>query len=65
MADGMNWIDWGGGECPVGYDTLVDCWLRGESSPCKDPQEARAWYWRHDGDAFDIIKYRIVREATQ
>lgn len=65
MSGNDDWIDWGGGECPVADLTLVRAWFRNDELPSNDIVRAEDYYWKHDGDEYDIIKYRIVREAAQ
>lgn len=71
-----EWIEWGGGECPVPKGTLVDVRLRDGSAELsayawgqKDdvPREFKASYagwafWLNEGDVSDIIAYRIIPE---
>lgn len=58
MSDG--WIEWAGGECPVHPDTVVEIEFRGGSRGSV-ATPAVGWYWKHDGDSSDIVRYRIVR----
>lgn len=73
---GYDWIDWGGGECPVPTGTLVDVkWRDGridDGIPAKishdlDPSKRNAISWRHHGNSHDIISYRLhqPQEAEQ
>lgn len=64
MTDKNDWIDWHGGEQPVADLTRVNAWFRNDGWPCADRVLAKDYYWKHDGDVFDIIKYRIVGEAA-
>lgn len=61
-----DWIECGGGECPVSGDTIVEIRLR-----CGESNEgaARGFDWEHglgpfgyEGDD-DIIAYRIVGDT--
>ena len=65
MSDKSDWIDWGGGECPVAPDALVECWLRDECEEEAMSVQAAAkyWKWQHHDDGDGIIKYRIVGES--
>lgn len=53
-----DWIEWGGGTCPVEALAKVEIKLRlgvsinGQAGTCS---------WRHNGYAGDIIAYRIVK----
>jgi len=54
-----EWIEWGGGECPVGYHTrVVIRYFDGEESKTIAGQVP----WNHCGDGDDIIAYRIIPE---
>lgn len=67
-AAATDWIEWNGGECPVGDDQRVDVRFRdGDRDPF---QVAGFWrkvrdFWRHEGGEFsgpasDIIAYRVL-----
>ena len=63
---GSDWIEWGGGECPVPKGTPVMVRLRnwGEHGPfpaLQTWQKGASEFWRNDGGMFDIIAYRIVK----
>ena len=53
-----DWIDWGGGACPVELDVIVEYKLR---SDCRHTSVARYLLWFHEGGENDIIAYRIVK----
>lgn len=57
-----DWIEWAGGECPVGVDTLVEINCRdGHSSV--NPASHADTLWRHSltcHPEWDIIAYRVV-----
>ena len=55
---GSDWIEWGGGECPVELDVIVEYKLR---SDCRHTRVARYLSWFHDEYMADIIAYRIVK----
>ena len=65
--DGMpkddGWIEWKGGECPVGFDVLVDFRRACDTeSPMRPVSvEAGDLRWVHKGHPTDIIAYRVVR----
>ena len=63
-----DWIDWEGGLCPVPADTLVQVVFRREAdgkSVWNDGcGSAENWRWDHDGDGYDTVAYRIVKETT-
>lgn len=65
-----EWIDWGGGACPVPNGTVVDVRFRdgleymgevaGERPRGAMPgSKAHTSYWRHHGIAADIVAYRV------
>lgn len=53
-----DWIEWGGGDCPVEFDVIVEYKLR---SDCRYTRVARYLCWYHEGGESDIIAYRIVK----
>ena len=56
--DADGWIEWGGGECPVDVDALVCCkWRSGKVMIAA--YRAGNLSWRHNGNAADIIAYRL------
>lgn len=65
MADkpGNEWIEWGGGKCPVDPDTLVTVRL-GIAGDEEDPGEALCYLWHHEPDAvagdYHLTAYRVV-----
>lgn len=58
LSTESDWIEWGGGGCPVEALAKVEIKLRfgvsinGQAGTCS---------WRHNGYAGDIIAYRIVK----
>lgn len=57
-----EWIEWGGGECPVGSYSKVETRLR--CGLYSDADEAQLIYWNHTGRGSDIIAYRIIPERA-
>lgn len=57
-----EWIEWGGGECPVGYDELVEIKCRGGAK--FNPNRACQFAWDDAGLSLDIIAYRIIPERA-
>ena len=56
--DADGWIEWKGGECPVGAKDIIDVKLRdGEVYLDRDS----SWTWRHYDCEGDIIAYRMHR----
>lgn len=60
QEQGDDWIEWGGGECPVKGATLVDIKFR--NGDIIRGYKPRHLDWRLDGDIGDIIAYRIIPE---
>lgn len=66
-----DWLAHDGGPCPVDPDQRVEVRHRsGETSETyirskhyRGDNRARSWYWRHDGDAGDIVAYRLLTKA--
>lgn len=57
--DADGWIEWSGGERPVGGSTLVDLTTRdGDVFFCR---KAEHWRWWQNGLAGDIIRYRLSK----
>lgn len=56
-----EWIEWGGGDCPVPRGTLVDVRHRSglEHLAASAGLNGRARTWYHDGTLGDIIAYRL------
>lgn len=57
-----DWIDWHGGECPVGPSTPVEVRLRmGREFDTKQPGD---FHWGHDDElspSCEIVAYRVVK----
>ena len=54
--DADGWIEWKGGECPVGEDDLIDVkFSDGDSFFGVDS----AWDWSYNADICNIIAYRL------
>lgn len=64
-AKNDGWIEWGGGECPVGASEMVDV-IFGYGGRMST-NIADCWRWSHSGTDSDIISYRLHRpqEATE
>ena len=54
------WIKWSGGACPVSPDTEVVVKLR--SGAYGKADQAKRFYWFHDGELGDIVEYRVAAE---
>lgn len=58
-----EWIEWGGGDCPVGRDTPVEVKFRNQSthSECV----ADDWDWSQTNECdIDIVAYRVIDRAV-
>lgn len=64
-AKNDGWIEWGGGECPVGASEMVDV-IFGRGGRMST-NIADCWRWSHSGTDSDIISYRLHKpqEATE
>ena len=56
-----DWIDWGGGKCPVPAGTPAMIRIRNGEEHGPFPIDASSSLWRNDGHMVDIIAYRIVK----
>ena len=62
QPDADGWIPWAGGDCPVDEKVLVEVKLRSGSAWIdQEAMMGADWLWDHDGDADDIIFYRVVK----
>lgn len=61
--DADGWIEWSGGECPVDPDDLVD--LVARRGWKYTAMKAGHWGWRHDGEGFDIVRYRLSKGGEE
>lgn len=63
-ADG-EWIEWGGGQCPVDEEAVVSVKYRGDKWAHQEGEAAK-FDWRHRGWCADtdIIAYRIIPERS-
>lgn len=58
------WVKWGGGECPVPKDTIVQIGMRDGTSAC-EPGVAGELRWDHRGWRGDITHYRVVKPECE
>lgn len=64
-SDNDGWIEWGGGDCPVAADALVEVKLRnGTEWTGRDAEYRDYWDWSHDEIGGDIVAYRLVEKAA-
>lgn len=67
MSDENGWIEWGGGECPVPLENVVD--IRTRNGAHDEGFTAKFWaagafdWWKHESTDhdLDIIAYRVVQ----
>lgn len=64
VRDADGWIEWNGGKCPVGGDVLVCCKLR-SGKVSITTYHAGSLSWRHNGNAADIIAYRLHKQQPK
>lgn len=66
-AKNDGWINWGGGECPVNGDTVVEVKYRNPLPGHINNRQACYFSWSHEDDDGDIIAYRLhkPKEAEQ
>lgn len=57
-----KWIEWSGGDCPVGRDDRVEVLMLGGAQVEVKAQDI---YWRWIGADGDIVRYRVTRPAPQ
>lgn len=62
-AKNDGWIEWGGGECPVPRDTMVDV-IFGRGG-IMSTNIADRWRWNHSGTDSDIIAYRLHKPQQE
>lgn len=54
-----DWIEWKGGDCPVGDEEMVDVMFKNGVVT----HNSCGWDWKEEG-AYSIIAYRITEEAV-
>lgn len=65
-ADSDGWIEWHGGECPVGNDVLVDYRIRDGDGKVYTHSKPGHLRWDHKDWPGDIVAYRPhVKEKTE
>lgn len=55
-----GWTAWGGGECPVPKEIMVDVKYRDSFALSGSTKNAPRLRWGHEGNAGDIVAYRVV-----
>lgn len=59
LAKNDGWIEWGGGECPVDSNAIVEVKCRWHNPHQYNNDRAGAFYWARTGSNADIIAYRL------
>lgn len=59
LAASDGWIKWGGGECPVDSDAIVEVKYRKPNPYQFNNDRAGDFTWSHEGVGCDIIAYRL------
>lgn len=54
-----EWIPWEGGECPVGWRTIVMVRFRYMYTLARKSRPASRYNWHHTGSGGDIVAYRV------
>ena len=54
-----GWIEWSGGDCPVGSDEVIEYVMRSGRASGRE-RNATVLDWGHHGENWDIVKYRVV-----
>lgn len=57
--DADGWIEWKGGECPVGAFDVIEVRFRDYFNEVNHAGESRVYDWVHHGSRTDIIAYRL------
>lgn len=57
--DADGWIEWKGGECPVGAFDVIEVRYRDYFNEVNHIGESRVYDWIHNGSQTDIIAYRL------
>ena len=56
-----DWIEWKGGDIPVGLDVVVEFMTANYKSVYSFPAGDLRWSWSHDGLEDDIVRYRVAK----
>lgn len=62
-SEWSEWVEWGGGECPVSVELTV-C-VRFRNGGENHDLSAGDWHWGHNNDIGDIIAYRVLKVKCQ
>lgn len=64
-ADEGGWIEWGGGECPVGDFDEVQVKYKVDDGSGMEGCEAQELHWHHEDADFDIVAYRLHKQDVK
>ncbi len=63
--DGPPWIEWHGGECPLGDEDVENFEYRIRNGKTSGTFTSPSlWRWTHEGNHSDIIAYRVLKART-
>ena len=64
-ADADGWIEWKGGECPVGDFDEVQVKYKVDDGSGMEGCEAQELHWHHEDADFDIVAYRLHKPEVK
>lgn len=64
-ADADGWIEWNGGECPVGDFDEVQVKYKVDDGSGMEGCEAQELHWHHEDADFDIVAYRLHKPEVK
>ena len=64
-ADADGWIEWNGGECPVGDFDEVQVKFKVDDGSGMEGCEAQELHWHHEDAVFDIVAYRLHKQEVK
>ena len=64
-ADADGWIEWKGGECPVGDFDEVHVKYKVDDGSGMEGCEAQELHWHHEDADFDIVAYRLHKPEVK
>lgn len=65
MTDDDGWIEWCGGECPVGDFDEVQVKYKVDDGSGMEGCEAQELHWHHEDADFDIVAYRLHKPEAK
>lgn len=64
-ADDDGWVEWKGGECPVGDFDEVQVKYKVDDGSGMEGCEAQELHWHHEDADFDIVAYRLHKPEVK